>query len=130
MNMLAKWKKRAKSLKLEITAIYLAYKHPKTPWYVCLFLICLLAMALSPLDLIPDFIPVLGYLDDLLLIPLGIALAIRMIPPEIMEECRNKARLDAEEKAMTGRIGTVVIILIWLLGLAISGWVAWRFYMG
>jgi uncharacterized membrane protein YkvA (DUF1232 family) len=127
--MLEKWKKRAKSLKLEITAIYLAYKHPKTPWHVRLFLICLLAMALSPLDLIPDFLPVLGYLDDLLLIPIGIALAIRMIPPKIMEECRNKARSDANGKAVTGRIGTVVIILIWLSGLAISGWVAWRFYM-
>ena len=89
--MLEGWKERAKKLKTEIQALLIAYRDPRTPWTAraCVWLV--VAYALSPIDLIPDFIPVLGYLDDLLLLPLGIGLALRLIPADVMEEARKKA---------------------------------------
>src|SRR5207249_3033064 len=86
------WKKRARQLRTEVYAIYLAYRDPRVPWYARLFAACVVGYAFSPIDLIPDPIPVLGYLDDLVLVPLGIALAVKMIPPPVMAECREKAR--------------------------------------
>ena len=91
MTFFASWKARALQLKAETYAIYLAYRDPRVPWHARLFAACVVGYAFSPIDLIPDFIPVLGYLDDLILIPLGITLALRMIPPEVMAECRQKA---------------------------------------
>jgi uncharacterized membrane protein YkvA (DUF1232 family) len=85
------FKKKARDLKREIHALVLAYKDPRVPWYAKVFLICVVGYALCPLDLIPDFIPVLGYLDDLILLPVGIWLAVKMIPPQVMAECRLKA---------------------------------------
>ena len=81
MGLLVKLKERARSLKAETLTLYLAARHPLTPWYAKIFIGGVVAYAVSPIDLIPDFIPVLGYLDDLILVPIGIALAIRMIPP-------------------------------------------------
>ena len=80
------WKQQARRLKLETLAIYLAYRDPRVPWYPRLFAACIVGYAFSPIDLIPDPIPVLGYLDDLILIPLGITLALKMIPPAVMAE--------------------------------------------
>ncbi len=77
------WKRRARQLKAETYALFLAYRDRRTPWYARLFAACVVAYAFSPLDLIPDFVPVLGYLDDLILIPLGLALALKMIPPQV-----------------------------------------------
>jgi uncharacterized membrane protein YkvA (DUF1232 family) len=88
------WRKRAGELKTETYAIYLAIKNPKMPWYAKGLAVCVLAYALSPIDLIPDFIPILGVLDDLILVPLGISIVIKMIPLEVLAECREKARLD------------------------------------
>src|SRR5689334_4591237 len=85
------WKERAKQLKTEIHALLIAYRDPRTPWAARLWVLLVTAYALSPIDLIPDFIPVLGYLDDLLLLPLGIALAIRLIPAEVMADARKRA---------------------------------------
>src|SRR5947208_12421297 len=97
--MLENLKKRARHLKTETYTLYLAARHPGTPWYAKLFVAGVVAYAFSPIDLIPDFVPVLGYLDDLILIPLGIAAAIRMIPPEVLAECRARAA----EAAVSGR---------------------------
>lgn len=85
---------RARSLKAETLALYIAARYPRTPWYAKLFVAGIVAYALSPIDLIPDFVPILGYLDDLVLVPLGIALAIKIIPGPVLDECRTKADDD------------------------------------
>jgi uncharacterized membrane protein YkvA (DUF1232 family) len=109
------WKDKARRLKAEVFALYLAYKDPRVPWYARLFALCVVGYAFSPIDLIPDPIPVLGYLDDLILIPLGIALAIRMIPKDVLGECREKARALEAEGKLTNWVAGVVVIVVWLL---------------
>ena len=113
------WKARAKQLKLETWAVYLAYRDPRTPWYARLFALCVVGYALSPIDLVPDFIPVLGYLDDLILVPLGIALAVRMIPQPVLDECREKAVQD-ERRGKLGWQAGAVVVLTWLLLAALA----------
>jgi uncharacterized membrane protein YkvA (DUF1232 family) len=117
---LASWKERARRLKTDIYALYLAYRDPRVPWYARLFIICVVAYAFSPLDLIPDFVPILGYLDDLLLLPLGIALAIRLIPPDVLAECR--ARAISQRKKPTNWVAAAVIMLIWVGCGTLIGW--------
>lgn len=85
------WRQRAAQLKAETYALYLAYRDPRVPWYARALAAVIVGYAFSPIDLIPDFIPVLGYLDDLVLIPLGVALLLRLIPAEVMAECRARA---------------------------------------
>lgn len=85
------WKGRVQQLNSEIHAVFLAYRDPRLPWYTKALLACLVAYAVSPLDLISDCIPIVGQVDDLILIPLGIALAIRTIPQEVLVECRQRA---------------------------------------
>ena len=108
------WKRRARQLKAEIYALYLAYRDSRTPWYARLFAACVVAYAFSPIDLIPDFIPVLGYLDDLILIPLGIALALKMIPPQVMADSRVKAQELLGQDRPTNWIAAAAIATIWL----------------
>lgn len=107
-------KQRARQLKAEVFALYLAARHPGTPWYAKLLVAGIVAYALSPIDLIPDFIPVLGYLDDLILLPIGIAWAIRLIPPQIMAECRVRAQETLKNGKPVSRIAGALIIVIWL----------------
>jgi uncharacterized membrane protein YkvA (DUF1232 family) len=107
---LKRWSGR---LKAELYALYLAYRDPRVPLYARVFAACVVGYAFSPIDLIPDPIPVLGYLDDLVLIPLGIALAIRMIPAPVLAECREKARQVAKEKP-TNWVAAAVIVVVWL----------------
>ena len=95
---LSDWKQAARQLKLEVQALALAYRHPDTPRFARVLTGLVVAYALSPIDLIPDFIPVIGYLDDLILLPLGIMLAIRMIPPEVMDACRAQAAASNQGK--------------------------------
>ena len=109
------WKRRARQLKIEINAIYLAYKDPRVPWYAKLLIACVIGYAFSPIDLVPDFIPVIGYLDDLILVPLGIALALKMIPPAVLAECREKARTDTTRRKLTNWIAATFILCIWVL---------------
>jgi uncharacterized membrane protein YkvA (DUF1232 family) len=109
------WKRRARQLKIEIDAISLAYKDPRVPWYAKLLIACVIGYAFSPIDLIPDFIPVIGYLDDLILVPLGIALALKMIPPTVLAECREKARTDMTRRKLTNWIAAALILSIWVL---------------
>ena len=113
--MIESLKKRATDLKTETFALYLAYRDQRTPWYAKAFAGVVIAYAFSPIDLIPDFIPVLGYLDDLILVPWGIALALKMIPAEVMVECRENAReVNLSDKPVNW-VAAAVIILIWLL---------------
>jgi len=108
------WKQRARELKTEVYALYLAYKDPRVPLYAKVFAACVVGYAFSPIDLIPDPIPILGYLDDLILIPLGVALAIRMIPPVVLAECRDNAREVIKQGKPVNRIAAAVIIMLWL----------------
>lgn len=112
--MLDSLKRRAQQLKTETYALYLAGRHPDTPWHAKILVLVVVAYALSPIDLIPDFVPVLGYLDDLLLVPLGIALAIRMIPPEVMKECRARAQNAASNPRKASYAAAAVILIIWV----------------
>jgi uncharacterized membrane protein YkvA (DUF1232 family) len=107
-------KKWAGRLKTEVYALYLAYRDPRVPLYARVFAACVVGYAFSPIDLIPDPIPVLGYLDDLILIPLGVALAIRMIPEPVLVECREKARQASRESRPVNRVAAVAVVAVWL----------------
>lgn len=121
-----RWRERARQLKQETYALYLAYRSPLVPWYAKAFIALVVAYAFSPIDLIPDFIPVLGYLDDLVLIPAGVALAVRMIPPDVMEESRRTAREHLREDHPNSWVGAVVIVLLWVLALTLVGLLVYR----
>jgi uncharacterized membrane protein YkvA (DUF1232 family) len=110
-------KQWARAIKRDVIAIWLAAKDPRTPWPARILAACIAAYALSPVDLIPDFIPVLGYLDDLLIVPLGILAVVRLIPAPLLAEHRTAAALIAAKPV--SRIGLAVIIAIWLLVLAV-----------
>lgn len=108
-------KAKAASLARETTSLYYAAKDPRTPWYAKAVAIAVVAYALSPIDLIPDFIPVLGYLDDLLIVPLGVALAVRLIPSGLMEEFRARAMaLGQGGNRAWGRAAAIAIGALWL----------------
>ena len=124
--MLAWLKNRVAHLKRETHALYLAARHPHTPWYAKLFVAGVVAYAVSPIDLIPDFIPVLGYLDDLLLIPLGVVIAIKLIPPEVLAECRARATLAATNATPQSRVAAVVIVSVWIILAVLCGVWAYR----
>ena len=113
--MLERWKQRARGLKGETYALYLAYRDPRTPWYAKVFAALVVGYAFSPIDLIPDPIPILGYLDDLLLVPLGIALALKLIPPAVLAACRAQAQLAMEEGNPTGWKAAAAVVAIWLV---------------
>ena len=113
-NQVEKLKKWAGRLKTEVHALYLAYRDPRVPLYARVFAACVVGYAFSPIDLIPDPIPVLGYLDDLILIPLGVALAVRMIPEPVLAECREKARRASRESRPVNRVAAVAVVAVWL----------------
>jgi len=114
------WRQRARRLKTETYAVYLAYQDSRVPWYARIFAACVVGYAFSPIDLVPDFIPILGYLDDLILVPLGIALALRMIPRAIIAECRERAQEAMEQGKPVNRAAAAAIITIWLLLAALA----------
>jgi len=118
MTLLTNLKKRARNLKTETVALYLAARHPDTPWHAKLFVAGVAAYAFSPIDLIPDFIPVIGYLDDLILIPLGIAIAVKLVPAPILGECRASAALQSDKPV--SRAAGAVVVMIWLALAAFS----------
>jgi len=130
MKAIEKWQQQARQLKTEIYALYLAYKHPRTPWYAKVFAACVVGYAFSPIDLIPDPIPILGYLDDLVLIPLGISIALRMISPAVMAECRDTAHTAMSQGKPTNRVAAAVIVAIWLLLAALAVILIIRFVQG
>jgi uncharacterized membrane protein YkvA (DUF1232 family) len=104
LRTIKRWKQNSRHLKIEIYALYLAYRAPRVPWYAKAFVALVVGYAFSPIDLIPDFIPVLGYLDDLVLIPFGVAVALKMIPEKVMEDCRIRSKEVMRKK--TGQSGS------------------------
>jgi len=118
-SFLADLRSRARKLKSEIFALYLALRDPRTPWYAKAFGALVVAYAFSPLDLIPDFVPVLGYLDDVILLPLGIWLTIRMIPLAVLDESRARAEIELRGRRPTNWAVAVVIILLWAGSIAL-----------
>src|SRR5512140_1200338 len=116
--MLENLKSRARALQTETYALYLAARSPQTPWFAKALVFLVVAYALSPIDLIPDFIPVLGYLDDLIIVPAGIALALKLIPSEVMEQAREQARTNPVS-SRAGLLGAAIIVLIWMLALIV-----------
>jgi uncharacterized membrane protein YkvA (DUF1232 family) len=121
-------KAKAAQLKRETIVLYFAARDPRTPWYAKAFIACVVAYALSPIDLIPDPIPILGYVDDLILLPLGIYLSLKMIPETVLADCREKA--SSREKLPRSWSAAVIIVLLWItaaialgkLGLKLMGW--------
>jgi uncharacterized membrane protein YkvA (DUF1232 family) len=126
-NQVEKLKKWAGRLKTEVHALYLAYRDPRVPLYARVFAACVVGYAFSPIDLIPDPIPVLGYLDDLILIPLGVALAIRMIPEPVLAECREKARRASRESRPVNRVAAFAVVAVWLALAALAIYLTIRF---
>jgi len=114
MPLLEELKQSARLLKAETFVLYLAARHPDTPWYAKLLVAAIVAYAFSPIDLIPDFIPVLGYLDDLVLIPIGIAFAVKLVPPPVLAECRARAQEAMVNGKPVSRVAGAVVVIIWL----------------
>ena len=117
--MIARLKQHASLLRGEIYALTIAARDPRVPWYAKVFMGLVLAYAFSPIDLIPDFIPVLGYLDDLIIIPLGIALSLKMVPAQVMIDARKQARELSRQGKPISWFGAALIIVIWLVMLAV-----------
>ena len=118
----------ARAIRRDAHAVYLAARDPRTPWYAKALAACVAGYALSPLDLIPDFIPVLGYLDDVVIVPLGILAAARLIPPEVWAESRSAAALAAERPVSLGAVG--VIVVIWAGAIGLTTWLGYRYFSG
>ena len=121
--MLARLRDWARRAKRDVVALYLATRDPRVPWYAKAVATCVAAYALSPIDLIPDFIPVLGYLDEVVILPLGIVLAVRLVPPDLMAEFRREADRLGEHPA--SRAGAAMVIALWLLAAAALLWAFW-----
>lgn len=109
----------ARRLKRDVMALWLAARDPRTPWYAKAMAAAVATYALSPVDLVPDFIPILGYLDDVILLPLGIALAVRMVPPPLMLEFRQAAE---RMRRPNGRAGLLLVITMWAVAAALAAW--------
>lgn len=114
-NIVSRLKQRASHLKRETYALALAYRDPRTPWHAKLWAACVVAYAVSPIDLIPDFIPVFGLLDDLILLPIGIALAIKLVPADVLAECRTKAAAEMQDSSTSSWIAAAVVVVIWVV---------------
>ena len=105
----------AKNLKQQTLVLYFAYKDDRVPWYAKIFIICVVSYAFSPIDLIPDFIPILGYLDDVIIVPLGILFALKMIPKEVVETCEIQAKKMIENKKPKNWLVGSLIVLVWII---------------
>ena len=124
--MTGKLKVWARTIKRDAHAVYLAARDPRVPWYAKALAFCVAGYALSPLDLIPDFIPILGYLDDVVLVPLGMLAVVKLIPPHIMAEHRAAASLAAEKPV--SRTAVFVIALIWAASIALAAWLGYCYF--
>jgi uncharacterized membrane protein YkvA (DUF1232 family) len=124
--MLSRLRQWARILKRDAHAVYLAARDPRTPWYAKVLALLVAGYALSPIDLIPDFVPVLGYVDDVILVPLGIAAVVAMIPPNLMAEHRAAA-IRAAERPMS-RAAAAVIVCLWVASLALTAWLGTRWF--
>jgi uncharacterized membrane protein YkvA (DUF1232 family) len=122
------WKRRARQLKAQTYTLYLAYRHPRTPWYAKVFAALIVGYVFSPIDPIPDFIPGVGLLDEMVVVPIGILIAAKMIPPDVFAECREKAREVEEGVKPVSRVAAVVVVAIWLLCVALAVYLALRVF--
>ena len=113
--MFKNWKATAEKFEIETYALYLAYKDPRVPLRIKVVILLVIAYLLSPIDLIPDFIPVLGYLDDFLLITVGIPILLKMVPKEIIDEHRENAKTKFSEGMPKSKFAALIIVLIWVL---------------
>lgn len=121
-----RWRLRAQQLKGLIYALYIAYRDPRTPWYARVVAVCVVGYAFSPIDLIPDFIPIIGYLDDLVLIPLGVTLAVKLMPEAVWRDAQEQSRITLREGKPINRFAAGFIIVMWM-GLAIgTALIVWR----
>jgi uncharacterized membrane protein YkvA (DUF1232 family) len=120
------WKRWARLIKRDAHALYFAARDPRVPWYAKVVAIAVAAYALSPIDLIPDFIPIIGYLDDLIIVPLGIALVVRMIPQPILAE--HRALADAALQRPVSRVAAAVIVAVWIMSVFAVGWIGYRHF--
>src|SRR5215469_8416099 len=119
--MMTTWQARVRNLKRDVVAIASAVRDPRVPWYAKAAGACVVAYALSPIDLIPDFVPVLGYLDDLILVPLGLMLVLRLIPADVLAE--HRAAASATAKRPVSRAGAFAVIGVWMLAaLLFANW--------
>lgn len=125
MNETGHLKNWARVVTRDIHALYLAGRDPRVPWYAKAVAMLVAAYAFSPIDLIPDFIPIIGYLDDLILLPLGVLLVIKLIPPEIMAE--HRASADASQQRPVNRTASVIIVSIWIVSAGVIGWLVYRY---
>jgi uncharacterized membrane protein YkvA (DUF1232 family) len=122
------WKQRARQLSAQTYALYLAYRHPKTPWYAKVFAALIVGYVFSPIDPIPDFIPGVGLLDEMVVVPIGVLIAAKLIPRGVMEECQEKAREVAEGEKPVSRGAAVVVVALWLLCVALAVFLALRVF--
>ena len=125
MTLLARWKEQARSLQLEVATLWFAMRDPRVPWYAKAVAAVVVGYALSPIDLIPDAIPVLGLLDDLVLVPVGVLLVRTLVPRDVLADCRRQATAWTERPR--SRVAAVIIVLIWVaLGVVAALWLARR----
>ena len=122
MSLLGSVKRWARTVKRDVVALWLAARDPRVPWYAKVTAGAVAAYALSPIDLIPDFIPVIGYLDDLVIVPLGIMAAVRMVPADLMDEFRARASLQGKPVSL---VGLVFMIAVWITGAVALAWAFW-----
>jgi uncharacterized membrane protein YkvA (DUF1232 family) len=116
-DQLRRW---AKGIKRDVHALYFAARDPRTPWFAKMLALIVAAYAVSPIDLIPDFIPIIGYLDDVILVPMGILLVVRMIPPDVMAEHRQAAEAASDRPTSQG--AAIAIVVIWIGSVAAVSW--------
>lgn len=120
--MLESLKTHAQTLKREALTLYIAVRDPRVPWYTKLLVGIVVAYTFSPIDLIPDFIPVLGHLDDLILTPLGIAIAVKTIPPEVITDARHSTEELLSQRRPISRAGAILVLTFWLITIAVCVW--------
>ena len=122
------WKRRAQQLSSYTYTLYLAYRHPRTPWYAKVFAALIVGYVFSPIDPIPDFIPGVGLLDEMVVVPIGILIAAKMIPSDVFAECREKAREVEKGEKPVSRVAAVAVVTIWLVCVALAVFLALRVF--
>jgi uncharacterized membrane protein YkvA (DUF1232 family) len=127
MNLEA-WKRWARQLSAQTYALYLAYRHPRTPWYAKIFAAVVVGYVFSPIDPIPNFIPGVGMLDEMVVVPIAVLISAKMIPCLVMEECREKAQEVAKGEKPVNRVAVVIVVAVWLLCVALAIFLATRVF--
>src|SRR5215213_3850975 len=125
---LESWKQRARQLTAQTYALYLALRHPRTPWYAKVFAVMVVGYVFNPIDPIPDFIPGIGLLDEMVVVPIAVLIAAKLIPRDVFEECREKAREVEKGEKPVSRVAAVVVVAVWLLCVALAFFLALRVF--